>query len=67
MGSLERLTEKGGAAGAVVIVVDTSVWIDFLNENDSAEADLCTALIEKGAPVALTDTVLTEAMNGARS
>jgi predicted nucleic acid-binding protein len=50
-----------------VIVVDTSVWIDVLNETPTAQADECVRLIERGEPVALTDVVLTEVLQGLRS
>jgi len=47
-----------------VIVVDTSVWVDVLNETPSDEALSCVELIEAGEPVALTDVVLTEVLQG---
>lgn len=50
-----------------MIVVDTSVWIDVLNDVDSAPAQRCVGLIERGEPVALTDVVLTEVLQGLRS
>jgi predicted nucleic acid-binding protein len=50
-----------------VIVVDTSVWIDVLNENATPQADQCVGLIEGGEPVALTDVILTEVLQGLRS
>lgn len=50
-----------------VIVVDTSVWIEVLNEVDSAAALRCVGLIEDGAPIALTDVVLTEVLQGLAS
>jgi len=50
-----------------VIVVDTSVWIDVLNQTPTAQAELCVELIERGEPVALTDVVLTEILQGLRS
>ena len=50
-----------------MIVVDTSVWIDVLNDTASAQASRCVELIEGGAPVALTDVVLTEVLQGLRS
>jgi predicted nucleic acid-binding protein len=50
-----------------VIVVDTSVWIDFLNEHGSPQALRCAELIEEGEPVALTDIVFTEILQGFRS
>jgi len=50
-----------------VIVVDTSVWIDVLNDNDTPQATRCAELIESGQPVALTDAVLAEVLQGLRS
>jgi predicted nucleic acid-binding protein len=50
-----------------VIVVDTSVWIDLLNENRTPQAKRCIQLIEDGEPVALTDVILTEILQGLRS
>ncbi|MEN3285205.1 MAG: hypothetical protein V7607_6345 [Solirubrobacteraceae bacterium] len=50
-----------------MIVVDTSVWIDVLNENPTSQAARCTELIEGGEPVALTDVILTEVLQGLRS
>jgi predicted nucleic acid-binding protein len=50
-----------------VIVVDTSVWIDVLNERDSPQATRCLELIEEGQPIALTDIVFTEILQGFRS
>lgn len=50
-----------------MIVVDTSVWIDVLRGTDSPGAARCVWLIEDGAPVALTDVVLTEVLQGIRS
>jgi predicted nucleic acid-binding protein len=50
-----------------MIVVDTSVWIDVLNGNETPAATLCVDLIEGGEPVALTDIVFTEILQGLRS
>jgi predicted nucleic acid-binding protein len=50
-----------------VIVVDTSVWIDVLNERGSSQALRCIELIEGGEPIALTDIVFTEILQGFRS
>jgi len=50
-----------------VIVVDTSVWIDVLNDTASPQAESCVQLIEAGEPVALTDIVFTEILQGLRS
>ncbi len=47
-----------------MIVVDTSVWIDVLNDIDSAGAVRCVELLEGGAPIALTDIVFTEILQG---
>jgi predicted nucleic acid-binding protein len=50
-----------------VIVVDTSVWIDVLNDTPAPRAQRCVQLIESGQPVALTDVILTEVLQGLRS
>jgi predicted nucleic acid-binding protein len=50
-----------------VIVVDTSVWIDVLNERGSPQAERCIELIDAGEPIALTDIVFTEILQGFRS
>lgn len=50
-----------------MIVVDTSVWIDVLNENATPQAERCIQLIEDGEPVALTDVILTEILQGLRN
>ncbi len=50
-----------------MIVVDTSVWIDVLNDNATPQAKRCVELIEAGEPVALTDIVFTEILQGLRS
>jgi predicted nucleic acid-binding protein len=50
-----------------LIVVDTSVWIDVLRGIESPTASRCIELIEDGAPVALTDVILTEILQGLRS
>jgi predicted nucleic acid-binding protein len=49
-----------------VIVVDTSVWIDVLNDVDSRPASRCVELLEDGAPLALTDVIFTEILQGFR-
>lgn len=50
-----------------MIVVDTSVWIDVLNDRDSPQALRCIDLVRGGEPVALTDIVFTEILQGLRS
>ncbi|MGH2750752.1 MAG: PIN domain-containing protein [Actinomycetota bacterium] len=46
------------------MVVDTSVWIDVINELETREASRCVELLEDGAPVALTDVVFAEVLQG---
>jgi predicted nucleic acid-binding protein len=50
-----------------VIVVDTSVWIDVLAGRRTKQARRCVALIEGGEPVALTDVIFTEVLQGLRT
>jgi predicted nucleic acid-binding protein len=47
-----------------VIVVDTSVWIDVLGGRRTRHALRCIELIERGEPVALTDVIFTEVLQG---
>lgn len=47
-----------------MIVVDTSVWIDVINERPGPQADHCVELIEDGQPVALTPVIFTEILQG---
>ncbi|MDQ3956077.1 MAG: PIN domain nuclease [Actinomycetota bacterium] len=49
-----------------MIVVDTSVWIDVLNDVDSEKASRGTELLQDGAPLALTDIVFAEILQGFR-
>lgn len=50
-----------------MIVVDTSVWIDVLNDVGSPAARRCIGLLEDGAPLALTDVIFTEILQGVGS
>lgn len=50
-----------------MIVVDTSVWIDVLAGRRTRQARRCVELIEGGDPVALTDVIFTEILQGLRS
>ena len=50
-----------------MIVVDTSVWIDVLNDTPTPQAQRCVEMIESGEPIALTDVILTEVLQGLRS
>jgi predicted nucleic acid-binding protein len=47
-----------------VIVVDTSVWIDVLAGRRTKQARRCVELIERGDPVALTDVIYAEILQG---
>lgn len=49
-----------------MIVVDTSVWIDLLRGRDTPAVATCVSLIERGDPVALTDIVYAELLQGVR-
>lgn len=42
-----------------MVVVDTSVRVDVLNENDAPRPALCISLLRDGASLALTDVILT--------
>ncbi|MBI2691403.1 MAG: PIN domain nuclease [Solirubrobacterales bacterium] len=50
-----------------MVVVDTSVWVDFLRGVDSDEASVLTNLIVTGQEVALTDLTFTELLQGVKS
>lgn len=50
-----------------MIVVDTSVWVDVLNDVPTPQTRRCVELIEGGEPIALTDVILTEILQGLRS
>jgi predicted nucleic acid-binding protein len=49
-----------------VIVVDTTVWIDFLEGKGSAFDRHLSALLEMDAPIALVDIVYAEVLQGIR-
>ena len=49
-----------------MIVVDTSVWIDFFRDAKTAHVDALAGLIAGDAPIAITDVVLAELLQGAR-
>jgi predicted nucleic acid-binding protein len=50
-----------------VIVVDTSVWIDVINERETPKARRCIGLLEDEAPMALTDVIYAEVLQGFRT
>ena len=54
-----RDAEKQG-----MILVDTSVWIDFLRGKDSEHRYLLRRLIEKEEDICLTEIILTEILQG---
>ncbi len=47
-----------------MIVVDTSVWIDFFRDHRTVQVELLASLIDEDAGVALTDIILTEILQG---
>ena len=48
-----------------MILVDSSVWIDYFNGNDTSEAVKLDALLGK-EPVGIGDLILTEILQGFR-
>ncbi|HUI41344.1 MAG TPA: PIN domain nuclease [Terriglobia bacterium] len=49
-----------------MILVDTSVWVDFLNSAQSAAGDELERLIRVGAPLAVTGLIVAEVLQGLR-
>lgn len=49
----------------LVILVDSSVWIDYFNGNDSAEVDFLDRTLGN-RPIAIGDLILTEVLQGFR-
>lgn len=49
-----------------MILVDTSVWIDFFNSSLSEERDMLRNLIIDHKRITLTDIILTEILQGIR-
>lgn len=47
-----------------MIVVDTSVWVDFFRDQPAWQVEYLAGLIADDEPVALTDIVLTEILQG---
>lgn len=47
-----------------VILVDTSVWVDFLRGEDSAQRRLLSKLIEDEEDISITEIILTELLQG---
>jgi predicted nucleic acid-binding protein len=50
-----------------VIVVDTSVWIDFFRGTVTPEVERFVALVDDDGGIAITDVILTEILQGLRS
>lgn len=50
-----------------MIVVDSSVWIDFYRGNDTTQADRLAEHLEAGELTGITDVVYMELLRGARS
>jgi len=48
------------------LLFDTSVWIDFLNKNDTPQAVLLEEYIKTDSEVLLTPTILQEILQGIR-
>lgn len=50
-----------------MVLVDTSIWIDYLGPRPGTGAARLDALVASGAPFALTPVILQEILQGARS
>lgn len=51
----------------MVIVVDTSAWVDLFRDRRTRAASALERLLEERADVAITETILMEVLAGARS
>lgn len=49
-----------------MILVDSSVWIDFLNSNRGRAGNELERLIQSGAPLVLAGVIVTEVLQGLR-
>jgi predicted nucleic acid-binding protein len=49
-----------------LIVVDTTIWIDFLNGRDVRHVEQLAEMIDDDVGIALTDVTLTEVLQGIR-
>lgn len=49
-----------------MIVVDTTVWIDFFNGRNEPHVEQLASMIDADAGIALTDLTLTEVLQGLR-
>ncbi len=50
-----------------MIVVDTSVWIDFFRGTTTTAVERFVALVDDDAGIAITDVILTEILQGLQS
>jgi len=48
------------------MIVDTSVWIDFLNARETAETRVLQHAVEEDSPVYITGLILAEILQGIR-
>src|SRR5881296_1166031 len=64
-GEMGRRSRRA-ATPPTVIVVDTTVWIDFLEARGTAFDRHLTELVETDAPIALVDIVYCEVLQGIR-
>jgi predicted nucleic acid-binding protein len=50
-----------------VILVDTSVWVDFLRGEDSSQRRMLHRLIEDEADISITEIIFTEILQGIKN
>ncbi len=50
-----------------MILVDTSVWVDFLKGEDSPQRRTLRRLIEDEEDISITDIILTEILQGIKN
>ncbi|MDH3500712.1 MAG: PIN domain nuclease [Acidimicrobiia bacterium] len=50
-----------------MIVVDTTVWVDFFNDRSGSHVATLVDLVERDDDVRLTDVILTEILQGLRN
>lgn len=50
-----------------VIFVDSSVWVDWLNDRETIETDILSHIARGGEQIAIGDLVLAEVLQGIRS
>lgn len=50
-----------------MIMVDTSAWVEYLRDTDSATCERVDELLRKDVPIAGTDVIWMELLAGARS